>query len=88
MGKERIVIVLDVGHSMNKEDSESGKSILKMALEAIQLLIQTRVIYDNSSNEIGLIIYGADEIEGGAMVLRGMKKADRKFNINNNNNNN
>jgi hypothetical protein len=42
-------------------------------------LIQERVLFNHSSSEIGLLIYGADEKEGGNMILREVKRPDLDF---------
>ena len=74
--KERLVIVVDVGHAMNEGQPQSH---LTRALSALQAVLLQRTVYEGNNSEVGLLIYGADEAQGGNMLLRRVQRTDLEF---------
>lgn len=59
MSKQAVMMVVDVGSSMDVI-VPNGKSRLGEALDCAKLSLQNAV-FNNSANEIGLVIFGDDE---------------------------
>ena len=62
-------LLVDVGHGMDEPFSENA-SRAKIALECCKLTLQQK-IFNNSSHELGLILFGDnDSDDGNSLILQ------------------
>ena len=62
-GKEAILVILDVGPSMNSryQDSDS-QSRLDLGIDSIKLLIQQKLLF-SKNHALGIVLFGTEETE-------------------------
>lgn len=72
------MLVVDVGHSMDEAFSGSA-SRAKIALECCKMTLQQK-IFNNSSHELGLVIFGDnDSDDGNSLLLQPLEKPTVDF---------
>lgn len=73
MSKDAIMLVVDAGSSMDEAFSEES-SRLRVALECCKLTLQQK-LFNNSSHEVGLMLFGDNESDdGNSVVLQAIDK--------------
>lgn len=78
MSKEAVLLIVDVGHSMDEPFSESA-SRAKIAFECCKLTLQQK-LFNNSSHELGLMLFGDNDADdGNSLLLKNIEKPDVDF---------